>query len=135
MNIRCPCTSSKLYKQCCKRFHDGTTPSTALELMRSRYSAYALRLIDYLIKTTHPDFPGRNPDPKEWKKELMKFSETTRFEGLSILSFDEGDPISTVTFKAELRQGGRDGSFTERSIFEKIEGRWLYKDGVMQAPS
>ncbi|MBJ7449651.1 MAG: hypothetical protein JHC93_04750, partial [Parachlamydiales bacterium] len=50
----CPCHSSLDYEKCCKPFHDGIPAPTALALMRSRYSAYALHLIEYIIATTHP---------------------------------------------------------------------------------
>ena len=129
MNIRCPCSSSKQYKQCCKRFHDGTNPPTSIELMRSRYAAYALRQVDYIIKTTHPDYPGRMENLKEWRKDLLKFTDGTRFEGLTILDNEEGEERSTVTFRAQLRQGARDASFTEKSTFLRVDGRWLYRSG------
>lgn len=128
----CPCKSGKAYKACCKSFHDGKLPSTALELMRSRFSAYALRLADYIIETTHSENPGRIADLKLWRKEVLKFSEQTRFDGLIIESFEPGEDIACVCFTARLRQGSRDNSFTEKSLFEKVNGKWLYKSGVTQ---
>jgi SEC-C motif domain protein len=50
----CPCCSQKLFSECCEPFIIGLkNPSTALALMRSRYTAYVLHDADYLIKTTH----------------------------------------------------------------------------------
>ena len=44
-------------------YHYGqAAPETAEQLMRSRYSAYFFRRIDYLVDTTHPD--TREPDLK-----------------------------------------------------------------------
>jgi len=34
-----------------------------------------------------------------------------------------------VTFIAYLKSNGKDITFTEISHFEKINGKWLYKDG------
>lgn len=52
----CPCKSNISYSDCCEPYHNSTKlPSTAEQLMRSRYSAYALKLINYLIETTHKD--------------------------------------------------------------------------------
>ena len=121
-----------LYKHCCKRFHDGTPAPTALDLMRSRYSAYALKLIDYIINTTHPQNPGRKPKINIWKKELMQFAQSTSFDGLRIIEFTDSGQTATVTFTAHLRQGGRDAGFTEKSYFEKVDGRWMYKNGDTQ---
>ena len=52
----CPCKSRLPYAGCCQPFHHGKAkPETAEQLMRSRYSAYFFRLVDYLVETTHPD--------------------------------------------------------------------------------
>ena len=52
MSRPCPCTSKKPYDRCCGPFHGGTAaPETAEQLMRSRFSAYALGKVDYLIAT------------------------------------------------------------------------------------
>lgn len=34
-----------------------------------------------------------------------------------------------MTFIAYLKSNGKDITFTEISHFEKINGKWLYKDG------
>ena len=126
----CPCKSKLPYKDCCKRFHDGKAlPPTARDLMRSRFSAYALRLIDYIIESTHPDYPNRPGNINAWKKDLLRFSERTRFDDLKILEFVDGEESSTVTFTAHLRQGSQDASFTEKSFFNKVNGKWLYRSG------
>ncbi len=48
-NLPCPCGSGLKYKKCCQKYHKGALPSTALLLMKSRYSAYALGLADYIM--------------------------------------------------------------------------------------
>ena len=99
--------------------------------MRSRYAAYAKGLVDYLMDTTHPDSPHHGADREQWAKELDNFCRLTRFEGLTILDAPphEGD-AGTVTFRAGLSHEGRDTSFTERSTFLRVDGRWLYVDGT-----
>lgn len=121
-----------VYEHCCKRFHDGTLPPTALDLMRSRYAAYALGKVDYIIQTTHQKNSSRKANLAAWKKDLQLFCLQTEFIGLQILSFEDGDLSSTVTFNARLLQKQHDASFTEKSHFEKVNGRWLYKSGEMQ---
>jgi len=49
---RCPCGGAA-YAQCCGRFHHGALPDTAEQLMRSRYSAYVLGLMDYVHQSWH----------------------------------------------------------------------------------
>lgn len=125
-NAPCPCHSGKKYKQCCQPYHKGILPATALLLMRSRYSAYALGLADYILKTTHPDNPDFTPDTAEWTKDISEFCHATRFLGLKIIEFIDGADEASVTFEASLSYG----IMQEKSRFLKVGGRWLYESGT-----
>lgn len=128
-NDLCPCGSSKKYKKCCKTFHDGIIfPKTALELMKSRFSAFAVSNSKYIISTTHKENPDFTDDLKSWNEDIINFSKNTRFERLEVLDFIE-DVESFVTFKATLFQDNRDISFTEKSRFLKADDKWQYVDG------
>jgi SEC-C motif-containing protein len=96
--------------------------------MRSRYCAYALERVDYLIQTTHPEGPHWQPDRARWRASLRDWCRATRFLGLELLAVDEALPQeeASVTFRATLSQGAQDISFTERSRFRRHEGRWKY---------
>ena len=57
--VNCPCGGAT-YAACCGRFHAGPLQlqaPNAEALMRSRYSAYVLRLGDYLLATWHKTWP------------------------------------------------------------------------------
>jgi peptide deformylase len=127
----CPCGSGNSYAGCCKPFHQGKWPENALKLMRSRYSAYALRLPAYIILTTHPASPQFYHDTVQWAEQISQFCSTTEFKKLEILDFQEKDHFATVTFFAQVVQGAKDMSFTERSYFEKSKGRWFYRSGQL----
>jgi len=127
----CPCHSGKTYQECCEPYHKGFEKApTAKELMRSRYSAYALCLTDYIVKTTHPSNKAFTKDIITWLDELAQFSGGTKFEGLDIKDFINGKNEAYVTFCAHLRQGDKDTSFIEKSFFKKVDDQWLYVDGV-----
>ena len=128
--LPCPCCSRKTYKECCQRYHKGAPPENALVLMRSRYCAYALHLVDYIVQTTHRANPRFSKNSKAWAKQILEFAQKTDYEKLEIVSFQDGDPIAYVTFTAHLKQGKRDLTFTEKSTFEKVGDRWMYLDGV-----
>jgi SEC-C motif-containing protein len=98
--------------------------------MRSRYSAYSINLPDYLMATTHPKNEQYMEDAAAWKHSIQQFTKNTLFKSLEILNASEDGATATVTFRAGLMQGLKDISFTEKSSFEKIDGRWLYLDGV-----
>jgi peptide deformylase len=129
--MSCPCQSGEQYKKCCQPFHLGKKPDTALQLMRSRFSAYALCMPDYIIHTTHPASPQFCHDTKEWVRKISEFSTHTEFKGLEVLSSQESGSFATVTFIAHLVQDGKDVSFTEKSYFEKVKDQWLYRSGQL----
>ncbi len=130
--MQCPCHSNKPYNQCCKPLHDGKPAENAKALMRSRYSAYALCLPDYIIETTHPENPAHQHNKKQWRSELIAFSKQTKYESLEIRAFTENVKEASVTFHAGLSQNGQDLSFTEKSRFKQENGKWFYANGIFE---
>ncbi|MBN2799248.1 MAG: SEC-C domain-containing protein [Deltaproteobacteria bacterium] len=129
-NDPCPCGSGLKLKRCCRRLHQGAPAESPEALMRSRYAAYAVGDAAYILATTHPAGPQAQADRGRWLEEVRRFSEGTDFVGLTVLSAGSEGDEGFVSFHAALRQGGRDASFGERSRFLRVEGRWLYWDGV-----
>jgi len=119
--MKCPCFSGVKYEMCCKPYHDGAAAPTPLALMRSRYSGYALKKADYIIETTHSNLRGKAKS----RADIERFSNETLFTGLAILEAADQD----VTFRAHLLKDGKDISFTEKSHFEKEDGKWKYHSG------
>ncbi len=118
----CPCSTGLDYDKCCEPYHmEWTMPPTALALMRSRYSAYALGLVDYIIQTTHPENTRKKP-----VDEIRRFSQETQFVKLEIEGYGE----DWVAFTAHLVQGGHPVLLKEKSRFAKLNGKWLYLSGV-----
>ena len=126
MTTLCPCHSGKPYSNCCEIYHNGKLPENALQLMRSRYSAYAKHDFDYIMHTTHPSGPHFKSDKQKWKSEILNSYSDTQFEDLKILEFIDGTSVAYVTFFAKLSHAGRDTSFTEKSYFVKEDKKWLY---------
>jgi SEC-C motif-containing protein len=121
----CPCGGGR-YEACCARWHAGPLhlqAPTAEALMRSRYSAYVLGLAPYLLDTWHPDTrpPSIAPDPPG-----------RRWLGLQVRSHvAHDDTQASVEFVARCRDGGgRAERLQERSRFERVAGRWLYRDAA-----
>jgi SEC-C motif-containing protein len=124
-NTPCPCGSHVKYKKCCAKYHKGALPKTALELMKSRYTAYAVGDASYIIKTTHPNNSDYSDDIKSWKSSIELFSKETEFLALEIVEFIDGEEEAFVTFKAKLSSG----DMVEKSRFLKVDNRWLYENG------
>jgi SEC-C motif-containing protein len=91
---------------------------TAEELMRSRYTAYALGDVDHLFRSWHP---ASRPDDLDQLAQLD-------WRGLEILEVVDGgtsDDHGIVEFRA-THAGG---TMHERSRFMRRAGRWVYLDG------
>ena len=131
-NAPCPCGSERKLKKCCALFHRGRAAPPLL-LMPARYTAYAIGNVDFLIRTTHPDGPQWNEDRTRWAAELLTYCRSTEFVALAVLEHDvdEDKGRAHVTFRAELRHEGAPAGFTERSLFVREDGRWLYHSGDM----
>ena len=125
---QCPCGSGVPYTQCCAPYHTGTaTAPTAEALMRSRYTAFALGLSDYLLATWHPDTRPADLTPD---------TPPLRWLGLVIHAHHAGqatDTTGTVQFTARYKAGGRAGRLTETSRFVRLAGRWVYLEGDVSA--
>lgn len=110
---------------CCLPLHAGERQAeTAEQLMRSRYSAFAVGDSDYLWRTWHP---RTRPDSVSIDTGLV----WTRLEILDSAA-DE------VEFRASYREGHRalargegqrTGTLRERSRFAVRARRWFYVDG------
>ncbi len=120
-NSPCPCGSGKKYKFCCLLYHKGKIAATPLELMRSRYSAYAAGQWRYILKTTHPSSPYYQENHQKWKEEILEFSKS-RFKKLEIISYDNDAGI--VEFRAHIDEY----VLHEKSYFKK-DPHWLYYKG------
>jgi SEC-C motif-containing protein len=124
----CPCKSRARYAGCCMPFHYGRAkPETAEQLMRSRYSAYFFRLIDYLVDTTHPD--TREPGLKE---ELDRTVHEVNWCNLTIVSSSKGgkdDKVGKVEFVAEYFLESQRRELRENSRFKRFKGGWKYLAG------
>ena len=126
-NAPCPCGSGIKYKKCCARYHKGALAPDALTLMKSRYSAYAVGDAKYIIKTTHPDNSDYSEETKLWERSILDFCQSTDFLGLKIIAFADAINEAYVTFEADLSSG----LLHEKSRFLKVDGHWLYIDGIV----
>ena len=127
----CPCHSGASYGDCCRPWHSGERPATALQLMRSRYAAYSLALAEYIMATIHRDNPSWTAEIAPWRSGILEFCSSTDFTGLDILDFSENGDEAFVTFTAHLRQGEHDATFTERSRFVREGELWKYHSGTI----
>lgn len=126
-NRTCPCNSGVHYGECCAPFHKGERqPEDALELLRARFSAYALEEIDFIIDTTHPESEDYQRDRIAWFEELMSATRKTAFRALEVEEVQLGDAVAWVAYSVELEQPEHEASARERARFESIDEQWFY---------
>jgi SEC-C motif-containing protein len=125
----CPCrgVAGPSYAMCCGRYHTGPLhlqAPNAEALMRSRYSAFVLDDLAYLLATWQA---SRRPDSIEANPPGMKWL------GLEVLGARQIDAEhATVEFVARSKLGGRAHRLHEVSRFVRDDGRWFYLDGEMR---
>ena len=122
----CPCQSGEddplPYSACCQVWHrgldEGVHAPTPEVLMRSRYSAYSIGLINYLLATWHPSTaPGElELSPVKWIN-------------LEVRNAQEAGDAGVVEFVARCRVNGRAQRMHEISTFVRQDGRWYYIEG------
>ena len=90
--------------------------------MRSRYSAYAVGRLDYVLRTWHPRTRPRD----------LTSSPGLTWVGLEVLRTVDGgasDDVGEVEFRARFTTADGDHVLRETSRFERRGGRWVYVDG------
>ncbi len=122
MDTLCLCGKNKPLSVCCGRFHSGKYHAkTPVQLMRSRYSAYALGgLGEYLLKTWHPAMI------KDLTADALS-EKIYNWTKLEVLNYTQNGDEGTVEFKAYyLDQNDCEQVFYEKSYFQRLMGKWLY---------
>lgn len=112
-----------MFGTCCGPVLASGRAPTALRLMRSRFTAFAIGDRDHLLRTWHP-----STRPAE-----LDLEDDVRWLRLDILEVLRGSPFDdegVVEFEAFSRQDGQRLSMRERSRFVREDRVWLYVDAV-----
>ncbi|MEK8029545.1 YchJ family metal-binding protein [Ideonella sp. DXS29W] len=136
MTAPCPCgrlgpdKKPLPYARCCQPWHEGPSRGQAPDaeaLMRSRYSAFVMDLIDYLQDTWHASTRPESLAPNE---------PGLKWLGLEVRRHQQQDTDhATVEFVARSKLGGRAFRLHETSRFlrDPATGRWAYLDGDLHS--
>lgn len=123
----CPCGSTKKFNQCCDLLIKGdSVAETAEQMMRSRYSSFVVKNMDYIRETTDPqtrldyDFEANR-----------KWAEDSEFQGLEVIKVSSEGNKATVEFKATFKSLSEDKTHIHHEIskFRKQGGLWYFRDG------
>lgn len=121
---RCPCLSGSTFGECCAPFLSGAADApTAVQLMRSRYTAFVVGDADYLLATWHPST----------RPALLELDPAMRWYRLDVIRRERGGPLDRdgiVEFRAFSRRHGERGEQHEASSFVREGRRWYYVSGT-----
>lgn len=111
----CHCGLPAPYGDCCGPLHRGESHAAAAEqLMRSRYTAFALGNPEYLLRTWHP----------ATRPASLRLDPRIRWTRLEVLAARGG--LLDVDGEVHFRAHHLDGVLEERSRFVRAVGRWVY---------
>lgn len=124
--MNCPCGRPETYENCCGPTHRGEAEApTAEDLMRSRYSAFAMKQGRYLRETTDPQtthlFDHEAQD---------KWAEQATFTRLEIIRAVENGNKATVEFKAHYQMENQEHVHHEVGKFRRQAGTWYFRQGT-----
>lgn len=118
----CPCGSGRAFDECCGPFLSGATAAPTPEaLMRSRYTAYAVSDDAYVLATWD-----------EATRPAVLFEEGEARPKWILLRVTDAKPVAEgadtgeVTFTATARTSQGAMRLSERSLFQRKDGRWVY---------
>ncbi|MER7128252.1 YchJ family protein [Streptosporangium saharense] len=120
----CPCGAAVPYRDHCGPLHRGEAAAgTAEALMRSRFSAFSVGDVGYLLRSWHPSTrPAR-----------LDLGGALRWVRLEILETTGGSAVhteGTVRFRAHYLERGVPGEMEENSRFVRDGGAWTYLGAV-----
>ena len=127
----CYCGSTKSFAECCEPLLAGAAATTPEALMRSRYCAYVVKNVPYIMDTTAPE--TRKTIDEE---AVRKWAENTVWNGLSIVktAVEADGENGMVEFIAKYREDGVYVNHHEIATFTKFAGKWMFVDGTHPKP-
>ena len=117
----CPCGSSQFFSRCCQPYiTKQQLPSTAEQLMRSRFSAYATKEASYIFDTY-----GAVAQRQQSVNDIQSWADECHWLALNI----HQATTSTVDFSAYYLVNNILCELREKSNFSLEQGQWRYIDG------
>ena len=127
----CPCGSELAYAQCCQTLISGAKPAQSpVQLMRSRYAAYATKQAEYIYQTY-----ARSSQAEQSIADITQWAEQTLWLKLIIhhaSDFEKdlaNQQYAQVEFSAFYLHQGCIWQMRECSNFVIEQNAWRYLDG------
>jgi SEC-C motif-containing protein len=127
----CFCGNALIFEECCQPVIDAKVAAKNAEvLMRSRFTAYAIKNYQYILETYSPA-----TRIELTISQLVTSARDTQWLSLRVLAHSCNATTAKVEFKAFYQVRDSFYMMHELSNFIHEMGRWWYTDGVMQRDS
>lgn len=119
----CRCGSKLALEICCGKYLAGNAlPETPEQLMRSRYTAFALNNVEYIGQTMMFANSGSFD-----ATEVSADNKLLKWLKLDVIRHEYVDESNgVVEFKAYYRANGKKNCLHEVREFRKVAGKWFY---------
>ena len=132
----CPCGTGKAFGDCCSPLLKRKKKAqTAEDMMRSRYSAFVVGDVDYIMDTHHPEKrEGLDRDS------LQEWSHHSVWQGLKVGKTEKGgaaDEEGVVEFTATYTNNSEKSEtihHQETALFKRHKGDWYFFDVCKNLP-
>jgi len=124
-----------MFSQCCQPCIQGKKKvATAETLLRSRYTAFVIGDVDYIIRTQH----SRTKDQAA-RDEIETWAKQSEWHGFTLIQTEggaESDSKGILQFCAKYRPHNekRVREHYENALFEKENGEWRFVDSEGYEP-
>jgi len=126
----CPCCSTRNLDDCCGPIIQGAIIApTAEALMRSRYTAFAMRKLDHVEQTHAPEvYNDFN------RAEAERLAEECEWRGLEIRKSSETGDTAEIEYVLKFRLEQQNIAKVAVSRFRRENGRWLFVNCDIDPP-
>ncbi|QZE13200.1 SEC-C domain-containing protein [Halosquirtibacter laminarini] len=119
----CVCGKIDDYNDCCGRYISRKEVADSPEtLMRSRFTAFSLGEVSYILDTERIEKPNTMSDLKAW-------CDAVTYTKLDVISSNMSQDNGEVHFKAYYKEGMEQTILEEHSQFIKDDSQWYYTSG------
>ena len=125
----CPCCSERNFDDCCGPIIQGASAASAEALMRSRYTAFVIRNLDYVERTHAPEvYDDFN------RAEAERLAEACEWLGLEIRTSTETGDTAEIEYVLKFRREQQNIAKVALSRFRRDDGQWLFVSSDMNPP-
>ena len=117
----CPCCSNRYFDECCAPIIAGTPAATAEAVMRSRYTALVMRVLDHVEHTHAPEVKDDFN-----RAEAERLAEECEWQSLRIHSAKEIGDTAEIGFVMQFRREQKIITKAAFSHFRREQGKWLF---------